>query len=472
MTTSLRLLFLILCLAGNANGQQAPAEGSELNYRIVGFLLTKAASGRLEIALGRFNDDVSFERNLILTKEVTTKKIMAEVPFFGREYTWRYKGMEHEKFHHFKTMTADNIDSNVNRLRILQKAMSFKDAYVFVDGTRALYDMGGRPIWFLPNIWHFPGGNFEVRDMKQTPQGTVTFILGDSAFEVNYEAKILWRGPNNGIVSGKGGEGYHHQLTRLGNGHYMVLGNQYITGNNISGSKPDARIPFGTVIEYDEHSKVVWSWKSWDYFKGTDLSARKNAAGAPDPTVHENAFYFDEKTRMLYVSFRNASTVLKIKYPEGNVLAAYGDMSEGKSEGLFCHQHSCKVSEQGELYLFNNNTCSTPAIPTLIKMREKTGRLEKAWEYVCILDDGVKRTPMDFVSGGNVAELPDHSILASMSAPNWTRVFIVSQNRKMLWNAAPERKNLNNGAWMPLLLYSCNIVRDKKELERLVWSAQ
>ena len=42
--------------------------------------------------------------------------------------------------------------------------------------------------------------------------------------------------------------------------------------------------------------------------------------------VHENAFFFDEKNKVIYISFKYISTIIKLKYPEGIVLNTYGPM--------------------------------------------------------------------------------------------------------------------------------------------------
>jgi hypothetical protein len=51
-----------------------------------------------------------------------------------------------------------------------------------------------------------------------------------------------------------------------------------------------------------------------------------------------------------------------------------------------------------------------------------------------------------FTSGGNVVELPNHSIFASMSGPS-SKIFIVTKNKEMLWSAIPEQKQTNDTIW-------------------------
>ncbi len=458
---------------------------------------------KLEIAKGRYETDDLFRKNIILSLDVNTDKTIAEVPAFGSQYTWCVTDRDAAKtrivLHHFSTAIIPNVDTNVTRLRILKNTGAYKDAYVFIDGTRTLYDMNGMPVWFFPNIEHFPSDNFELRDLKITPQGTITFILGDKAYEVNYNASVLWKAPDIGN-SGDGTVSYHHEITRLANGHYMTMGNENVLCKRpaaMDGSfvimgddtiKHDltdisyTRVPFGTVMEYDEKGNLVWLWKSSSYFKGSDIIYHRKANGLPELLPHENAFYFDEKTKTIYVSFRNISRILKVKYPEGNITEAYGETFQKgvpeKGNGLFCHQHSPAISDRGYLYLFNNNVCNAGAPPSIVMFEQPgsgNGALKKVWEYECTIDgidDSVKKPQYQFLSGGNVIELHDHSIFASMCAPFYSKVFIVSPDKKILWSAAPERRNAVSKKWGMISLYKASMINSREDLERLIWNAE
>ena len=492
------LLFFFCISSYQLMAQIFPTEGSSVNYRLIGFSFPLPADGncRLEVAAGNINTEDSFKINIIFSKDCKNNKIIAEVPAFGRQYTWRVVSADNKQiknnFNHFSTGIIPNVDTSKRRLRVLKKAEAYKDGYVFIDGTRVLYDMNGNPVWFLPNIEHFTNDNFEVRDMKLTPQGTVTFIIGENAYEVDYNAAILWKAPNNGAVSGGKSELYHHKITRLANGHYMVLGNeidfwnpQFLSVKDSSyaisrdNKNRNLSVPFGTVIEYDEKGNIIWSWKSRDYFKSSDIYYHKGRGGVADIVPHENAFYFDENAKVIYVSFRNISRIVKVKYPEGNVLSTYGEIFEPnnpeKGNGLFCHQHSCGISEQGYLYLFNNNICNEGAPPSVLMMQEPVsgkGGLKKIWEYECPID-GVNDTSIHpkyiFSSGGNVAELPDHSFFVSMCANFYSKVFIVSKDKNVLWSAIPETKNEATEKWGMTSFYEANIIKSPKLLENFIW---
>ena len=497
---SASLIFLFLT-AGICHAQVLPGEGSRLNYRVVGFsfkgVVTKKGY-KLQIAAGYFNSADSFDKNIFLSVPCETDKIIAEVPDFGRQYTWRAvgRGGAHGGLHHFSTGSIPVVDTANTRLRIIKKATKYKDAYVFLDGTRTLYNMNGRPVWYLPDM---PGIGTPPRDMKISPQGTITFLLDKRIYEVDYNGNILWRGPNDGRVSGMQGEGYHHEFTRLASGHYMALGQKpvlwelpdtisktvlnapgEIIVRDSSRGKYYQKMQLGTLIEYDAVGNVVWQWCPSDYLKTSDLYYRRTAEGLFDLDVHENSFFFNGQDRTVYLSLRDVSRVVKIKYPGGDVLNSFGGTytpgSRDVNDLFFCYQHSCRRSRDGYLYLFNNNGCHLKEYPKLVMMRQPRGpkeTLKKIWEFECNVAGMDEKCPVDsvFTSGGNVVELPDGSLFASMCV-RYGNVLIVGRDKKLVWNAISEKWVPGLKKWTVTGNYRASIITGQKELERLVWGGE
>ena len=512
---SLALLFFPLQLLS----QLFPKEGSKLNYRIIGFSFPRVKGDKctLEIAAGTYYSEDSFRKNVIKSIDCNANKMIAEIPAFGCAYTWRISAPGKHSIkgglHHFSALNNPKTDTAVSRLRIINKAKQYKDAYVFIDCMQALYDMDGKVVWFLPDSSYLTGKISNAIDLKLSPANTITFIINDKIKEINYNGDVLWSGPNTGEVSRDTSEHYHHEFTRLANGHYMVMGNEDVAWE-LPHYKPDSvaeediirgsnnvfrqKLKFGTIIEYDENRKVVWSWRSSDYFKQSVIYERKTPKGRFEMIdVHENSFCFDEKSMAIYVSCRNINQVVKVKYPEGNVLAVYGDTNNEDSLGaistLFSGQHSIKVSQDGNLYLFNNNTLPL-GVPKLLMMKEAvTGNenAKKIWEYDCTLEgltdaeQGYYKSQTDrrhkradnnrmkvhFTSGGNVMELPDRSFFASMNGPS-SKIFIVGQNKEILWSAIPEQKQPNDTTWGAAPTYRASIISNRKDLEQLIWNAE
>ena len=498
---------LFLSMPGLAWGQILPKEGSHLNYRLAGFSFPyqKKSGARctIEIAVGNYNKEDSFSKNIVKNVDANSAKVIVELPYFGTGYTWRSVVTETGKspvkssFHHFTTDIVPNVDSSVTRVRIIKPAEKYKDACFLLDGSLTMYDMNGKPLWYLPISEELnTNGDMETRDMNLSPEGTITF-MNKQIYEVDYNANILWKGPVAG--SGRGGgmrENFHHEFTRLNNGHYMALGFEFVYWDsrqnnklvlvseaNIGTGRADTnfkRIRLGTINEYDRDGKEVWSWHSIQYFNGSDIFYHMMPDGSHNLLTHDNAFYFDEKEGAIYISYKNISRVVKIKYPEGNTLNSFGEKyTQGKPEegnGMFCGQHCCRVDHEGNLFLFNNNECKHGETPSIVVMKQpKTlkDKISKIWEYVCPLEEADKKDSANYVfrTGGSVQELPDGEIFSCMST-EYSKLFIVNKSKEVLWSAMPEKWNPAKNTWERIHSFKANMICSRKDLEKLVWSSE
>jgi hypothetical protein len=493
MLRTLVVVFFFLLFLPGLNAQVFPNEGSRLNYRVIGFTLpgwAKTGSYKLEIATGIHYELQSFKRNTITTVPFNGNKVIAEVPSFGQTYTWRVAGIGSNgkknagEFHHFSTTNNLLVDARNTRLRIIDSARKFSDAYVFADGNRALYDMNGKAVWYLPESDSLLKNIPYVIDLKITPHGTITFLAAGSAFEINYNGDVLWHQQADSSGS------HHHEFTKLENYHYMTLGNEMKwcrspslsnshlpvfndTMQQSTGNSEYVRMPFGTLVEYDKHGNIVWKWESARYYAESDLVYYRPPNGSTIIDLHENAFFFDQKDSFIYLSFRNISRVIKIKYPQGAVIEEYGEKygPENVATGnqLFCNQHACKYSSLGCLFLFNNNGCNRGNPPKIKKFKEpvsQSGGLEKIWEYDCTVEGNYRK---DAPAGGNVIELPDHAIFVSMGG-EYSKIFIIGDDKKILWSALPEQWVPDRNTWLPIIQYRASIVENRKSLEKLIWN--
>jgi hypothetical protein len=475
--------------------QILPKEGGKYNGRLMGFSFPAVAGSdnyKVEIAAGYYNNADSFRKKVIRTVVSKSNKIIGEVPAFGSQYTWRVSSNGKNKsdgtLYHFSTQTNIQVDTNKLRLRILQPAVQqYKDYYVAVDGGGVLYDMKGRPVWFIPDTNRF-GGN--VADMKFTSQGTITFI-NRNPYEINYNGDVLWQVPDKTKKNDSPAQRilFHHEFTKLSNGHYMIMGMQLlgckvvrsngssyivVTGESDeaerNGYKPGR---FGCLIEYDAAGNIVWSWQSSKYLSESDFAYFNPPDSNQKFDAHDNAFFFDEKNSAIYVGFRNINRIIKIEYPSGKVLNVYGEKYGPREKGatLFCGQHSIGRTLDGYLYVFNNNSCQLrDSLPTVVIMQEPFSAkdtLKKIWEYTCTTDGDRHRY---FGSGGNAVELPDRSMFINTGS-DYSKLLIVSREKKILWSALPEHFLESYKKWMPNHEYRANII-SREELERLVWSSE
>ena len=512
-------LFLVVFMPFLVGAKTTPGEGSKLNYRIIGFSFEnrqQTTNYKLQVATGDFNDEKSFLENVVVTASAKKNRVIAEVPAFGKQYTWRvtYEGPKSTKssLYHFSTLAAPDVNPDSVRMRITFGSGKYKSDYVFVDCNKVLYDMEGNPVWFLPKIENNDPASIHLRDMKITPFGTITSIVSGRIYEFSYSTgDILWQGPENSGISmstTSADHGYHHEFTRMANGHYMVMGFEqpywqlpHPPDSTVYLSLPDKikvennqyyqKMLFGTVLEYDSDGTIVWQWNGSDYFKNSDLRGRMLPSGIFDVNdTHANAFYLDEKSKTMYISFRDINRVIQISYPGKKVLHTYGklytpvagvDRDRHLVNGMFCGQHSCRVLDDGNMVLFNNNICHRASMPSILVLKQPgigKDTLDKLWEFDCPIDSGADRSRMGaFSFGGNILELQGKEFFVCMGG-TCGKLFIVNKDKQILWSAQPEKWDASINKWskdgatldnnMKEGSYRASIIT-RTELERLVW---
>lgn len=491
---------LLLCFyAVSTFAQVIPVENDTLNFRIAGFKVPPQPLARnyiFEVAFGRLTDEAEFEKHIISRVKSSEHTAVIELPSFGQEYTWRAvvtgkKAQNKPTLYHFITGNARYTDTSKYRLKVISNSGEYNDVLVLFDNAPIMYDLTGKLVWYIPDIPGIIGAGRGLRDLKPTPQGTFTLLNDYGAFEFDYRGKVLWRAPDKGIISGDSSEHYHHDFSRLGNGHYMVEGMQYMlrkipantdTTNFFTDKtmvKKDGdyykTIDCATLIEYDSAGNILWNWKSFNVFTDSDYFAKKNPDGTLNSEPHINSFYFDELKNVIYLSLRNYSQILKIAYPSGKVLERYGmplsQQSQESDKMLFRAQHCVRLTDDGNIVLFNNMTDRYNSreqgfntyVSTIKILKEDHSSLIPLWEFPCNIDTFAIPCGQ---SGGSVSLLPDHSILACMGIAG--RAFIVDPSKKVLWNALPQYNDDYNNQWLTSALYRTSYMQ-KKYLKKYIF---
>ncbi len=491
------LLLFILPVAAQVH----PAEGDSVHYRLIPFSfapVAKVDSYVIEVAEGSYKTYDSFAANLILRAKTKISKPTVKLPSFGVDYTWRVLGyikgslVTTSGFYHFVVRALPKPGVGSMRLSVAKNETIYKDALVFLDRNRALYDMSGELIWFLPKLAG-QNENSVTRDIKMTPQGTITFLSETNAYEINYNGDVLWKAPTAGRVNGEKTERYHHEFTRLGNGRYMALSNKNMwcklpaekgglpTPTNFkvrpdSNAKDYRRIEFASLIEYDSAGKIVWTWKLWDHFSNSHFNEYAKLQATNEYEMHINSFYFDERAKMLYLSSKNYGIIIKISYPKGDVVAIYGSTYNAQSDAnydtLFCAQHAVRKSAKGYLYVFNNNICNDGQGPKVLMFIEPASRkdtIRKIWEYNCPREGANRERQIreNVTTGGCAFELPNSDMFICLCSP-FSNVSIVSREKEVQWSAFPEQWSVTENKWVALPQYRASIITDAKAIENLV----
>ncbi|OSZ82951.1 hypothetical protein CAP35_02370 [Chitinophagaceae bacterium IBVUCB1] len=490
-----KLLYLLTFLSINVtNAQIKPTKNSVLNYRVIGFQVPanpKAASYILRVALDSVVNEEYLERRTEIELQSSSNKIIATVPYFNMSYTWQVsyadktgKIIGKSPISYFKTGYIKYVDSSQYKLRVLKNNIQDKNIFVMLDNSGVMYDLDGYPVWYLPKLSSLDTNMHIMRDLKPTNDGTFTALFENAIYEFDYNGKVLWSGPQNGVKLLESTPVYHHEFTKLKNGHYMVAGNEIIenemqgdikdadTGNTVvRNNKRYRKSTSGNILEYDKSGKLVWSWRSSDIFPSNEITGFNNRRISSG--THMNSFYFDEDSNVVYIGFRNISKILKIKYPSGKLIAMYsGKMPErfqrseraeavrgnvvNEDEEMFSSQHACRV-EKGRVYIFNNNTTKSTDFASMAQIYKEpesnSGMLRKIWSYPCNIDTF---TTAGSPTGGSIYPISDTTMLVCTGGSG--RVFIVDMKKNLLWNAIPYFKRMD-GELKPLPQYRVSYLR-------------
>lgn len=499
----------IILLSCVLHAQVVPVDLSVLNYRIVGLSIpanVNANSYQFQIAKGDVSNEPAFTKSVFVKHKTAKPTDVAEVPQWGKKYTWRVVGYDkngkeisRSGFYHFETGALPYADTTQNGLMVVKQATDHKDILVLTDRTLVMYDLKGTPVWYMPDVPAIKKRDVNIRDFKATADGTFTFLAQDEALEVDYSGKIVWKAPNDGKVSGKNTEGYHHEFTKLSNGHYMVAGSE-IVKKRIPGLREDyfadddkavskgadgnfyKEFTCGTLIEYDALGKVVWSWRAADHFNDDDFFWKKAGLAKPyECNPYLNGFDFDAANKVIYISFKNLCRVVKIKYPDGEVLNSYGSKGNNAAHAnIFYGQHSCRVnSRTNELYIYNNNHSDYLLVSNaqvdadgyllshVVKYKQPPGsnnNLIKNWDMGIRLDED-KRAQQISVRGGSVSIMDDDCVLVNTGTLNL--LLIIDKDKQKVWEAVPYTTEDNRRA--PLLPYRTSFIQ-RKDMERFAMS--
>ena len=506
----IRVAFLtLLIVASNyiaAHAQVQPANRSVLNYRLVGFSVPEkegVTGYEFEVTEMIITDTGTTVYKPIFKKKSAAHQMVGIVPEFGKTYSWSVNYYINSTVSAtegpwmFLTGKSPFVDTTKYKLKIIDNKVENKDMLVFIDASRTLYDLNGNALWFLPDIENEFNEHSSIRDLKTTPFNTITFLTERNAYEIDYNANIIWKAPDNGLVSGDSTERYHHEFTRLDNGNYIVAGtktvlrdvtkiiedgikpgrlaNDDITKKN---GKTFIKTLYDTVIEYDTSGKTVWQWVSDNYFSD-DAFFNPLKNGTQRTHAHMNSIYYDSDQNAIYLSFRNINRVVKINYATKEVLAAYGEPYHANEQiygsGLFYGQHACKTNREGNMYLFNNNNPGSATsdtdytkISSIVLFKEpvnKTDTITKLWEFTCDIDS---LAPSFTPGGGGVIELLNSNYLVCMASA--ARNFIVDKNKKIQWNAILMNNNIENGWENYFAGYRSSIIETMKQTEQLLFN--
>ena len=153
------------------------------------------------------------------------------------------------------------------------------------------------------------------------PTGTIIEIreinlAGDTVREIsiddlNAELASASCGAECNVILGD----FHHDVTPLPNGHWLVLGNTTRALSSTS-TPPLTNLPATTVlgnviVDLDQNLQPVWAWNEFNH-----LDPNVHPLGFPDWT-HTNAVVYSQDDGNMIVSMRDLNMVMKVNYANG-----------------------------------------------------------------------------------------------------------------------------------------------------------
>ena len=473
----------------------SPQPGAQLNYTQIMFehpQIIGASEYIIEVALDEPTEP--FKHPSAQQRDSSTAVMLGNFEF-GKKYVWRYAGLQNGKMmdwngpYTFEILTNPFVNTDLFRVKVLQNdSVQNAGGFIVMDISGNIIDRRGNFVWFMP--WPKDAYTKESMqsiidrhnvDMYVTPEGTITSISSHKAQERDLQGNILWQAPKRSALyldSLKSGApyNYHHCFKRTSNGHYMVLDMEYLTspdsvtlGTHLAFDGTTVKdttkviIPYDIIKEFDRNGNLVWSWRAVNYFNDLQQEmSQQHKPGTPPVKLqrdgHINAFEADEKDGAVYAGFRNMNRVIKIDKLTGKVICSWGDSMHYRGakngDGFFLKQHGATLMHDGSVAVFNNNpkanlTKSETAVSEVVVFTQPhnntPSRIE--WKFDCKLDTA---NNMGAVSG-NADELPNGNMLVCMGAVN--RVFEVTRNKQVVWNALLENYNTLDSTWHKFPLY-------------------
>ncbi|MFC1984738.1 aryl-sulfate sulfotransferase [Chloroflexota bacterium] len=187
----------------------------------------------------------------------------------------------------------------------------------------------------------------------------------------------------------------------------------------IPGSELDGKIHGDTICEVDQNDKIVWEWIAYEH-----LDPEIDAFGPLDVRTHfhTNSLWLC-KDGGIIVSMRSLSSVVKIEYPSGKVVARHG-------KGKVFHQHDARELDDGNILIFDNGSHRNIEEPTYSRSVEiDPDTDEEIWEYKA-------EFPSDFYSPlmGGSERLPNgNTVICNSSDAASGRVFEVTHEGDLVW---------------------------------------
>ncbi len=232
-----------------------------------------------------------------------------------------------------------------------------------------LVDNEGTTRWHLGDVDEFTDLDDIWSGVRLRADGTVSLVRRDTALIFDELGEIHMQVSAASIGAPAG---FHHDLTELPNGNFIVLGYSFA---EIEYPDEGPLYVAGDIIyEITAAGELVWSWDSFDH-----LDPQRRRDGFYDPPkiadpktgrsgfdwTHGNGLTYTAADDTIYLSMRHQDWVVAIDHATGELRWRLGDEGDFEllgDEHWFFHQHSVECQADGSLLLYDN-AVGNPARP-------------------------------------------------------------------------------------------------------------
>lgn len=463
---ALLLFFAFLWGSGTVlYAEYRPAQGAQLNFTQVLFEYDEvpgASDYRITIT------DRSGSQQPLVVRNASLAFIQSTGLVFGHQYVWYVEALRNDRPIHRSDIFIFDIrlgfQADTSFFRADAEAidsLQYRGGIIFLDFMGLAVNRKGEPVWYMP-FGKDSLDNFKLRNIRLTPEGTITYLDNTDCFEKDLYGNTLWKAPNDGRVSGDRQEYYHHDFCKLGDGSYLATGYRFANRPNYFDPALTARVRYNTLVQYDKAGRVLWTWDEEKQVPPRLLFANSDRNATEVSGTHLNGFAFDTAGGQLVLSLRDISTVLLISRRTGQVLYNIGDTLRKYPQGTFpfSAQHGPSLMRNGNIIVYNNNLATkdrSPAGPLFpwIQVFSPPGKGRPAkltWEYECRSDKhpgGIQGKE------GYASQLPyGDNLLVSVGGAGY--VFEVTPDKQVVWRCFPRQYSDTAREWKEVGNYRCS----------------
>ena len=190
----------------------------------------------------------------------------------------------------------------------------------------AVTDLQGNVLW----SYVLQSSHDDVEGAKLLPNGDFLITVGQgstaqllpgnmsSIREIDLAGNIIREISSNDLSAKLQAAGYsltlqqfHHDVTPLPNGHWLVLSNVIRPFTDLAGYPGVTNVLGDVVIDLDQNLQPVWVWNEFDHF-----DVNRHPMQFPDWT-HTNAVIYSPSDGNILVSMRHQNWVVKVDYRDG-----------------------------------------------------------------------------------------------------------------------------------------------------------